>query len=166
MSQEYITSHGTAAPDELPEIIAAYETACTAAYAVWTDKFSCTRQFGGADLAHLQEVRIFDENRELRVRRKGEVFIWRVIDDAAFQKQLVSEPDAFLRCYKNRVFTETHYLDIAKNVGTDYVATGGGHYTMPEEGLRRVVIRNYLDYDEDGIVKISDFRLVGFEKGE
>ena len=164
MSREYITDHGSCSVSELPQLAAGFETEQTAAYAVWTDRFSCTKQFSGEDAAHLQELRIFDENRELRARRQGDRFLWRVIDDDAFRAALSGEPDAFLKEFDNRAYTETQFLDVDKSVGTDYVTTGGGHYTLPEEGLRYLVLRNYLDYDEDGILQAADFRLVRFEK--
>ena len=166
MSREYITDHGCCSVGELPQLAAGFETEQTAAYAVWTDRFSCTRHFSGEDPAHLQELRIFDENRELRARRQGDHFLWRLIDDNAFREALAGEPDAFLADFGNRTYTEKQYLDVDtdKSSGTDYVTTGGGHYTLPEEGLKYLVLRNYLDYDENGILQAADFRLVRFEE--
>ncbi|MCR4646754.1 MAG: hypothetical protein K5695_15320 [Oscillospiraceae bacterium] len=167
MSKEYITAHGTVPEAELMQCIAEYQSDRTNAYAVWTNRFACAGQFDGSDLAHLQEVRIFCEEREFRARRSGDAFLWRVIDDEAFRTALAGEPDAFLGKYENRIFDESHCLDIDKKEtqGTAYTTTGGGHYTLPEEGLETVQLRNYLDYDEDGIVQVTDFRLVGFRKG-
>ena len=171
MSKEYITTRGQVSEADLMQCIAAYQSKSTCAYAIWSGRFQCTRQFAGEDIAKLQELRIFDETREFRARRQGKVFLWRVIDDVQFKAKLASEPDAFLRDYKNRVMEECHYLDIDSEKtktlpDTQYAATGGGIYTLPEQGLERIVLRNYLDYDEDGIVQVADFRLVQFEKGE
>lgn len=166
MSREYITAHGSVTIADLTALIAEFENDGTTAYAVWTDKFACEKRFSGKDAAHLQELRIFDEGMEFRARRKGQAFQWRVIDDNKFREALCSEPDDFLKDFENRTYTERQYLDVDARLtsGTNYVTTGGGHYTMPEEGLRRIVLRNYLDYDADGILQINDFRLVGFEK--
>ena len=46
------------------------------------------------------------------------------------------------------------------------MTTGGGSYTLPVENAEKIRIRNYLEYVENGIVTIPDFRIIGFiQKG-
>ncbi len=115
---------------------------------------------------------MFDENAEMRLRRcsMGRDFQMRVIDDVLFSDRLKDEPDVFLSRFENRTFTEVHHLDrdtakMKASGGTDYITTGGGHYSMPFPGCDRVVLRNYLDYDEEtGLLRVTEFRLVGFRR--
>lgn len=166
-TKEYIKDHGTVTEETLMRKIEEYQSDSTLAYAVWSDKFGCTSRFDGDDIARLQEVRIFNEQFELRARRKGDQFLWRVIDDEHFKARLAEEKDKFMRDINHRIYQECHYLDIAENTGTNYTATGGGTYSMPRAGLECIILNNYLDYDKLGIVQIADFRLVRFtEKGE
>ena len=109
---------------------------------IFCDGFSGTVD----DAAHLLEIRLFNENAEIRASRPeiGMPFTWRIID-------------------------EQQYLDIdsTKSFGRNYTATGGGHYTLPVENAEKLEIRNYCVYDDNGILKIVDLRIVRIlAKGE
>lgn len=168
----YIKESRTVPEAKAAELIQAQLHSGVIVYAVCTDRFCCGITFDPSILPHLLELRLFDENAEMRLRRCGigRDFQMRIIDDVLFQDRLKDEPDDFLRCFENRIFTEVHYLDrdtAKKNAldSTDYITTGGGHYSIPFPGADRVVLRNYLDYDEEtGILHVTDFRLVGFKK--
>ncbi|MDY3257371.1 MAG: CRISPR-associated protein Csx19 [Ruminococcus callidus] len=138
-------------------------------YALYTNKLVCSEEL--KETANLLELRIFDENYEVKYRREfvGEEFKFRIIDDNKFKQKLANETDEFTSKFENRIFDEKHYLDIdtIKSNGTNYVTTGGGEYTLPIENAEKISIRNYLDYDENGIAYISDFRIMKIlAKGE
>ena len=78
-------------------------------------------------------------------------FTYRLIDDTLGEYEFIEEK---------------HYLDIdtKKSKGTEYIATGGGKYTLPIENAERFLIRNYISYDEQGIAQITDFRVVKYLK--
>ena len=167
--KEFVCEHGTTPESDLLAIVEKYFRKGCCVYAVHTDHFYCGTELK-MDGKHLIELRIFTENDEFKISRLniGTDFSWRYIDDAAFQNALSGEKDEFLSVFSNRVFDEMHYLDIdsTRSKGCNYTTTGGGRYTLPVENAEKVSIRNYLEYDENGIVKISDFRIVGFtQKG-
>lgn len=122
-----------------------------------TEKFECTPQKEIADTSHLLEVRVFTEEKELRIMRPtiADTFTYRLIDDTAGDYDHIDEDQ---------------YLDIdddKKSSGMSYIATGGGAYTLPIENAEKVRIRNYISYDEQGIAQITDFRIVKYlRKGE
>ena len=47
-----------------------------------------------------------------------------------------------------------------------YTATGGGKYSLPVENAEKILIRNYISYDSQGIAQITDYRLVEYLCGE
>ena len=121
-----------------------------------TEKFECSPQKMIEDISHLLEVRIFTEEKELRIMRPtiADTFTYRLIDDTAGDYDHIDE-DQYLD------------IDTDNSSGTSYTATGGGAYTLPVENAEKVRIRNYISYDEQGIAQITDFRIVKYlRKGE
>ena len=121
-----------------------------------TEKFECSPQKMIEDISHLLEVRIFTEEKELRIMRPtiADTFTYRLIDDTAGIYDHIDEDQ---------------YLDINtdKSSGMSYVATGGGAYILPIEKAEKIRIRNYISYDKQGIAQITDFRIVKYlRKGE
>lgn len=120
------------------------------------------------DIPHLLEARLFSVNAELKIMRSSidRDFSWRIIDDNAFKAKC--DNSSFDRIYENCTLEEIHYLDIDSTKKSDdptvYTATGGGKYTLPEGGLERVMIRDYICYDDNGIANIADFVIVKFLK--
>lgn len=167
--KDYISEYGIASEAEVLALAEKYCSEKCTVYAVHTDHFYCGSELS-IDVKHLIELRIFTSDTELKISRLniGEDFRWRYIDDLAFKQTLQSETDEFLRKFANRTYDEEHYLDIdsIKSKGLCYVTTGGGSYTLPIENAEKIKIRNYLEYDENGIVAIPDFRIIGFiQKG-
>lgn len=120
------------------------------------------------DIEHLLEARLFSESAELKIMRPtiGCDFSWRIIDDNEFRK--FCDNSAFDKTFENCTLDEKHYLDINSDL-TDknssvYTATGGGRYVLPESGLEKVLIRDYIFFDDNGIANIADFRIVKFLK--
>ena len=127
-------------------------------YALYTNKLTCGDNV--TDIQHLMEVRIFNENGEKKLSRYSleEDFICRVADDEYFRQKLENENDSL----ENRTLEDIQYLDRDKTMSRvrNYRSTGGGEYTLPDEGYNKIHIRNYIDYDDNGIAYISDFRIV------
>lgn len=122
---------------------------------MYTHKFECCYQQKITDTDHLLELRVFDKDKELKIMRPtiADEFFYRIIDDT--------------KNFDDNYIEEEHYLDIdtKKSKGMDYVTTGGGRYTLPIENAERVLIRNYISYDEQGIAQITDFRVVKYIGG-
>ena len=121
---------------------------------IHTDKFGCCR-FDGIipDIEHLLEIRIFNEEKEFKALRPdiSKDFVWRELSD---------------NIGYDGNYDEIQYLDI-DTTKSGYTFIGGGTYTMPESGLEKAVIRHYFTYDEDGLEKVVDERIVKFlKKGE
>ena len=167
--KDYISKYGVVSEAEVLTLAEKYYSNKCGVYAVHTAHFYCGSELN-IEVRHLIELRIFTSDTELKISRLniGEEFRWRYIDDTVFEQTLHSEADEFLRQLKNRTYDEEQYLDIDSNKsnGLCYVTTGGGPYTLPIENAEKIKIRNYLEYDENGIVAISDFRIIGFiQKG-
>lgn len=166
---DFIHEYGTLTEFDLLVVAERYlHEGCTV-YAVHTDHFYCGAELK-VNVKHLMELRIFSANDELKISRLniGQPFQWRYINDDTFKQLISAQEDDFLQKFSNRIYDEEHYLDIdaTKSEGVNYTTTGGGRYTLPVEYAEKIKIRNYLTYDENGIVIISDFRIVGFiQKG-
>ena len=124
---------------------------------IFTDKFVCSEQEEISDTAHLLEARIFTDSAELKIMRPtiADSFSWRLIDDEKNPYQDIMD--------------EKHYLSIneKKTEGKTYYAIGGGSYTLPIENAERILIRNYISYDDRNIASFTDFRVVKYlAKGE
>lgn len=105
------------------------------------------------------EIRMFNENSEEKWYRSS--------IDKAFHYRVLKDD-------KKKYWDETQYLDIDENrskmlePGMVY-ATGGGKYPLPINDYKnaQVLVRNYLDYEEDTMqLYISDWRLVDFGSEE
>lgn len=120
------------------------------------------------DVEHLLEAHLFGNGKELKLMRStiDNLFCWRIIDDEEFKSRC--DGSSFDKIYENCVLEEVHYLDIDKtrqNVNSAiYTSTGGGNYVLPESGINRVKIRDYICFDDNGIANIADFIIVGFLK--
>ena len=98
------------------------------------------------------EMRCFDESGELRIFRSD-------VNDDFKVREMIEYPD---------YYDEYHYLDI-DSVSEDGIvtATGGGKYFLPEKQAKLIKVRYYIEYDDNGIAKKVDWRLIGFcEKKE
>ena len=167
--KDFIDDFGTASESDVMAIAEKYFCTGCNVYAVHTNHFYCGTELN-VDMKHLIELRIFTDSYEFKISRLniGSDFSWRYINDDEFKKILSNELDAFLGLFSNRIIDEEHYLDIdsTKSNGINYTTIGGGKYTLPIENAEKIKIRNYLEYDKNGVVIISDFRLVGFvQKG-
>ncbi len=151
LEKSYIDEYGTV--DDINTLVSDKFSSGTMIL-TYSDKFICDTLDAISDTEHLLEARIFSETAELKIMRPtiADSFSYRFIDDNS-----TTEKD---------YIEEIHYLDIDKenSSGNIYTATGGGKYTLPIENAERIVIRNYVSYDNQGIAQITDFRVVKFLK--
>lgn len=158
--KEYISKYGTVSAENAFDIIKNYSGTV---YAVYSDHFLCSENTD-CDISHLMELRIFSEESEFRIFRYdlGSDFFWRYIDDTSFRQALSQEDDEFLKDFNNRIFDEIHLLDCdrEKSHGYSYFTRAGAEYSLPAENAEKIMIRNYLDYDKNGMLSVNDFRIV------
>lgn len=149
ISREYIIENGTV--EDVNKLINS-KIQNGSMIMMFTDRFECSVQCEISDISHLLEVRVFTKDAELKIMRPtiADEFRYRLIDDSAS---------------KNDYIDEKHYLDIneKKSKGFEYVATGGGRYSLPVENAEKVLIRNYVSYDKQGIAQITDYRVVEYQ---
>lgn len=153
----YIKANGRLGEDELDAKLEEYRSDRSLLFCIYTNRFCCTLFRPITDMTHLLEIRLFDENGELKAVRAniGAEFVWRYISDECVEEDCT--------------YNEIQYLDTdsTRTSGTDYAAIGGGHYEMPEPDLERVLIRYYGEYDADGMLGVKDHRIVKLlRKGE
>ena len=133
--------------------------------AIWTDHADFVTQLENTDLNKLLEVRAFGPAGEYHAYRSdlGQAdFFVRVIADE-------TEPPA-------NAFDENQYLDIdtartAAAADGWIFSTGGGRYHLPYDGLPGIhklllITRTYFEFDDNGVARKTDWRLVGFAKEE
>ena len=167
----WVRKKGIVAEDRISEIINENLKQGYIFIAIYTNEVKCEKYIETiSDIPHLLEIRIFNESTELKAIRTamGKDFIWRIADDEYFAEQLKNVDDDFENKIKNRVLIEKQYLDIDEKKTKElaentYITTGGGEFTVPLNEAKKVIIKNYINYDEQGILKITDFRIVGFE---
>lgn len=109
-------------------------------------------------LDHLLEIRVFEHASELHAVRgqMSSLFSWRIAGEDDETRQHLDD---------------VQYLDIdAKYHGPDahcYKSMSGGTYRLPIEGAERIHVRNYLEFDAEGLAHVVDFRVVELlRKGE
>ena len=105
--------------------------------------------------SRLLELRIFDAAGEMHAVRNdlSEELVWRVVID--------DDDDV---CFTRSVLDEIQLLDIDEKRSNPseglYQTTGGGPYMLPLKDATTISIRNYIDYDEDGMAHVVDYRIL------
>ena len=150
IERNYISENGVAETDRINELVSCNIKNGNMVL-MYTHKFECAPQGDITDISHLLEARIFTKEKELKIMRPtiADEFRYRIIDDSKMKSDYIEE---------------RQYLDIdeTKTKGFHYTATGGGKYKLTVENAEKIVIRNYISYDEQGIAQITDFRLVEY----
>lgn len=107
----------------------------------------------------LLELRAFNKDKELLITRGciGEEFSWRIAADNELEKE--------------EYYDVEHFIDINTEKSTEYAEDGnliimstvGGKYSLPiKKGTSKVKIRNYIDYDSNGMARAIDSRICCF----
>lgn len=142
--------------------------------AMMTDQFDIQRiENAVCDLEQFYqkglEFRVFNRKKEVKWFRSSinKNFQYREIED----KDIVETIECNGKIYHMSYWDERQYLDIDTTVKLDgkVRATGGGTYPLPIPkemyASAQVIVRNYLNYEEDTMqVYVSDWRLVDFVK--
>lgn len=132
--------------------------------ALYTDHVECDAYMNTLTTESLLSVRVFCEGAEFMATRDTltKPFTYRLIDDAHLTSQ-----GADLSYYN--AYDEEQYLDIdaARSQANHYVTSGGGQYILPLADAEKILLRNYVVYNDDGEAEVRDFRIVKFKrKGE
>lgn len=149
---------------------------CRYCMALYPDRFVCRKWSAGSaleDCSSLLELRIFGDNRELWIHRSalGTAFSWRIADDCFLNEAVKEESPAFLQNPELYRMETKQLLDIDKTVAIDSPplyggrplrTTVGGDYELPIEDEDAVILVSYLEFGDDGMANVSDFRLKGF----
>jgi len=117
-------------------------------------------EIDSVDELKLLELRVFDENHEIKYIR-GSL-------SCEFQKR-----DS-LNIQFDKSHKEAQYLDIDTGNKNEFKcslnntwATGGGEYRLPDDNTDRIIIEHYYKIDDKRFYKPFDFRIVRFlKKGE
>lgn len=127
-------------------------------FAIWTYKADFVDKID--DIENLLEVRAFDKSGEFRAYRS-------VIGTEFKCREIFNEKPG-------NAYDENHYLDIDDSKKTNkengYIlrfTTGGGSFHMPKSvNEKMLVVRYYYEFDDNGIARKNDWRLVGFSSEE
>jgi hypothetical protein len=127
------------------------------------------------DMDKLLEIRIFNADREFLARRSnvGGSFSWRLADDAKLNSdKKYAKP--FYDSYQDLDINDEKLKEDVQTGTVDIYTTVGGRYSLPSDilyaersGDRRVrankiMLRNYLKYDDIGMAIVADTRMCGF----
>lgn len=104
----------------------------------------------------LLDIRVFNKDKEYRLFRGSldQEFSYRCLADNKEEGAIVREQ-----------FID---IDTKRSNKNEIYSTGGGKYSLPLDNLKdaKLVLKEYVDYDEFGNAYIKDFRLAGFKEGE
>ena len=116
------------------------------------------------------DVRVFNDVRELRIFRDYKDNKFNNIVEISDKENDDTENGAVFDRNKKRCFSydDEQFIDYdVKRSHTEGMrkATGGGEYAFPIEikEKTKLIIRNYVDYDEQGQAYIKAWRVVGFK---
>ena len=111
------------------------------------------------NVGKLLDIRTFNDRTEVRLYRD-------YIGNSFNQLVVISDEDEGFSDY----YDDEQFLDIDRKRSLErddgkLYATGGGVYSLPFRPTQdaKVIIRNYVDYDEDGQAFIKAWRVAGFK---
>lgn len=107
---DFICENGRVEDSGLEALLNSKAQSGMISYRQYTTRIFCD-EFSGTvdDAVHLLEIRLFNENAEIRASRPeiGMPFTWRIIDDSRFREELSGD-----ETFEDRTYTEQQYLDI------------------------------------------------------
>lgn len=121
-------------------------------FAIWTDHADFLLDINDLQEDKLLELRAFDKNSEYRV--------YRSTVNSDFYERFAEDSDKFESDY----FDTEHFIDIdsTANKNNTRKTIGGGIFHLPlaNADATKIVVRNYVKYDKDGIASVTDWRIV------
>lgn len=146
---KWVRESGSLKLDELKNKLNAYSN--VQYIAMFTDRFEADNGIPNVDDT-LLELRLFNETFELHVFRSNidSDFFYRVSDDTG-----LDDMDFIVNYQK---------LDVNRKEkkGHNLMTTVGGRYTLPINNESYAKVIDYIEYDEDGMVMVTDYRIVRF----
>ena len=131
--------------------------------ALYTDSFECKRievmNLNLLNCNKLLEIRLFNKNAEFYAVRGtiGKDFSWRLTNDDNLDKL-----DYVERIHYIDINESMEYSEMNENGNKCLITTVGGMYSLPIKTEKRVKIRSYITYDDNGSAKVVDNRICGF----
>lgn len=148
---KWVRESGSLKLDELKNKLNAYSN--VQYIAMFTDRFEADNGIPNVDDT-LLELRLFNDTFELHVFRSdiGSDFFYRVSDDTG-----LDDMDFIVNYQK---------LDINSKQEKDHnlMTTVGGKYTLPINDENYAKVIDYIEYDNDGMAMVADYRIAGFVK--
>ena len=127
-------------------------------FAIWTDHADFLSDIDDLQEDKLIELRAFDENSEYRV--------YRSTIDREFYERFAEDTEIS----ESEYFDTEHFIDIDSNFnqGNTRKTIGGGTFHLPLAcaNATKIVIRNYVSYDDDGIASVCDWRIIRLKEGK
>lgn len=123
---------------------------------IWSDKTDFLENKNLQKSDKLLEIHCFDKS--------GEFYAFRSDIAKNFTAREITDDNMY-----DGFFDEEHFLDIdttKKLSGGKVQATGGGVYYLPVTNAEKIKVRFYFRFDENGIARKCDWRLVDFVKKE
>lgn len=142
-------------------------------FAIFTDRCDFVKEVTDGDAGKLLELRAFNEESEFYAKRSlvGRDFVCRYINDGKPDYNGNGEPEN-----DETRYYEAHFLDIDETYTKDGVRDGdmfryksmtGGYYHLPIQKARKIVICNYITYDNgEYLAQVTDYRYVKLLGGE
>lgn len=166
---KWIKDSGITSENELINEIKKYAGDNRYFLAYCTDRFYAGRaeleQFNQLNKDNVLEIRLFSEREEILFIRStvGTDFQWRIASEDKLDKSEYMVQYQTLDLNQNRINENNNQTDTFGN--KVLYTTVGGEYSLPISGNEdSSKIISYINYDENGMAKITDYRVCGFVK--
>lgn len=168
-NDKWIKASGITTEDELINEIKKYAGDDRYFLAYCTDKFYAGRaeleQFNQLKKDNILEIRLFSEIEEIHFIRSsvGVDFQWRIASEDGLSESDYMVQYQTIDLNQNRINQNNNQTDMFEN--KVLYTTVGGEYCLPISGNEdSSKIISYINYDENGMAKITDYRVCGFVK--
>lgn len=160
---KWIQACGNCTENELKDVICRNLKDFEIFIALYTDKFECQNvkelKMEQLSVSTLLEIRIFNEHAEFYAVRGtiGNSFSWRLTND-----ENLDELDFVERLHYIDQNEAMKVQDQNQEGDRSLITTVGGIYHLPITSEKRIRVKSYVAYDENGVAKVVDNRICGF----